>query len=363
MRAQPPRAPRPAGAPAPSTPSSRSRRPPRRRWRLHERCCVASGSGSARATTRTRSLSAERGYLRETGNLVFHLALIVVIIGVAIGHLFGWRGDVIVPVGQRSPTRSPRYDTFSPGPWVDTGGPLAVLAHRRQARRHLRGAGHRARPVRPAQGLHGARHDDGHARRHADARRRIKVNHPLEIGRRLRLPARQRLRPRHHRARRQAGTVIYRDATPFLAQDNNYKSVGAIKVTGATPKQLGFFGLFLPTAVISKETGPSSIFPDAKNPGPGPRPVRGGALPRGAAAVGVHPRHQAADPDQERQGHRRAAHLARAGPDLPAPRRAGAASPSTASSASPACRSAPTPARDSPWPARCWPWPGSSPAW
>ena len=33
-------------------------------------------------------LSAESGYLRETGNLVFHTALIVVIVAVAVGHLF-----------------------------------------------------------------------------------------------------------------------------------------------------------------------------------------------------------------------------------------------------------------------------------
>ena len=59
---------------------------------------------------------------------------------------------------------------------------------------------------------------------------------------------------------------MYSGATPFLAQDNNYKSVGAIKVPGAQPKQFGFSGLFLPTAIIGKETGPSSIFPDAQKP-------------------------------------------------------------------------------------------------
>ena len=63
-----------------------------------------------------RSLSSERGYLKETGNLLFHLALIFVIIGVAIGHLFGWKGDVIVPVGQGFANTLSRYDTFSPGP-------------------------------------------------------------------------------------------------------------------------------------------------------------------------------------------------------------------------------------------------------
>jgi cytochrome c biogenesis protein len=62
------------------------------------------------------------------------------------------------------------------------------------------------------------------------------------------------------------GTVLYSDATPFLPQDNNYTSVGAVKVPGASPKQLGFAGFFLPTGVIDDERGPHSIFPDALEP-------------------------------------------------------------------------------------------------
>src|SRR4029078_11652051 len=65
------------------------------------------------------TLSAEKGYLRETGNLVFHVALIGVLVGVAWGHALGWRGDVIVPVGKTFANTLARYDTFSPGPWVD----------------------------------------------------------------------------------------------------------------------------------------------------------------------------------------------------------------------------------------------------
>ena len=64
------------------------------------------------------SVSGESGYLKESGNLVFHLALIFVIIGVALGHLLGWKGDVIVPVGQTFANTLARYDTFAPGPWV-----------------------------------------------------------------------------------------------------------------------------------------------------------------------------------------------------------------------------------------------------
>src|SRR5689334_13782569 len=81
------------------------------------------------------SLSAESGYVKETGNLVFHLALIGVIIGVAVGHLFGWKGDVIVPVGQTFANTLSRYDTFAPGPWVDasTLSPFALTVDRLDA--------------------------------------------------------------------------------------------------------------------------------------------------------------------------------------------------------------------------------------
>jgi len=35
-------------------------------------------------------VSAEKGYLRETGNLIFHLALIGILVAVAVGHFFGF---------------------------------------------------------------------------------------------------------------------------------------------------------------------------------------------------------------------------------------------------------------------------------
>jgi len=69
------------------------------------------------------TLSAEKGYLRETGNLVFHVALIGVLVGVAWGHLLGWKGDVIVPVGQTFANTLSRHDTLSPGPWVHVNPP------------------------------------------------------------------------------------------------------------------------------------------------------------------------------------------------------------------------------------------------
>ncbi len=62
------------------------------------------------------TVSAEGGYLRETGNLRLPRRLCVVIVGVAIGHLFGWRGDVIVSEGETFSSTLSSYDTFLPGP-------------------------------------------------------------------------------------------------------------------------------------------------------------------------------------------------------------------------------------------------------
>ena len=43
-----------------------------------------------------------------------------------------------------------------------------------------------------------------------------------------------------------SGAVLYQQATPFLAQDNLYTSVGAIKVGAARPTSIAFSGFFLP---------------------------------------------------------------------------------------------------------------------
>ena len=41
-----------------------------------------------------RTISAERGYLRETGNLLFHFALLGLVVSFAIGKLVGYAGQV-----------------------------------------------------------------------------------------------------------------------------------------------------------------------------------------------------------------------------------------------------------------------------
>ncbi|MFC5994021.1 cytochrome c biogenesis protein ResB [Pseudonocardia hispaniensis] len=68
-----------------------------------------------------RTVSAEKGYLREAGNLLFHLSLVGLLIGVAVGKLVGYEGQVIVLAGggQFCNTSILGYDSFRPGLRVD----------------------------------------------------------------------------------------------------------------------------------------------------------------------------------------------------------------------------------------------------
>ena len=80
-----------------------------RGWRTQ----VRPGGGDTEVT-----LSAEKGYTRELGNLVFHLALVGLLVAIAVGKLFGYEGQVIV-IANNGPgicTTSPAvFDSFRTG--------------------------------------------------------------------------------------------------------------------------------------------------------------------------------------------------------------------------------------------------------
>lgn len=207
------------------------------------------------------SVSAESGYLKETGNLLFHLALIGIIVGVAYGHLFGWKGDAIVPVGQTF-TKA-RFDTFRPGPLVDIDdiGEFTVAVDQFDAEFESEATGPGQFGMPRTFTAHVTVADAPGAPTRGDV---IEVNHPLELDGATVFLLGNGYAP-HVTVRDAAGQVLYTGSTAFLPQDNNYRSVGAVKVPAADP-QLGFVGLFLPTAIITDEGGPQSIFPDALDP-------------------------------------------------------------------------------------------------
>ena len=70
----------------------------------------------------TVEISAEKGYLREFGNIVFHFSLLGLLVAVAVGKLFGYEGNVIV-IADGGPgfcSASPAaFDSFRAGNTVD----------------------------------------------------------------------------------------------------------------------------------------------------------------------------------------------------------------------------------------------------
>ena len=72
-------------------------------------------------------VSAEKGYLREAGNLLFHLALLGVLVSIALGGLFGYKADKLLVEGQAFSDTMPALDEFHPGRLV-SGSDLAPFS-------------------------------------------------------------------------------------------------------------------------------------------------------------------------------------------------------------------------------------------
>jgi cytochrome c biogenesis protein len=68
----------------------------------------------------TWTVAAERGYLRETGNLVFHLALVGLLVSIATGQLLHYRGQAIAPSPTRRATTTPSRADPASGPPTST---------------------------------------------------------------------------------------------------------------------------------------------------------------------------------------------------------------------------------------------------
>jgi cytochrome c biogenesis protein len=229
----------------------------RRRFRVEVRD-VEGGPGGGAGDT--RAISAERGRLRESGNLLFHLSLIVVLLGVAFGYLLGWRGDVVVPVGQTFSNAVVNYDTLRPGPWVDTERlpPFSVSIDRLkvsfETSANQRGAPREFRADITSQAGPAAPPVTG----------RIEVNHPLAVD-----GAKVYLLGNGYApvitVRDSKGDPVYSDATVFPPQDASYVSAGVVRAVGARPQQLGVQGVLLPTAALGAAR-PTSLFPDALDP-------------------------------------------------------------------------------------------------
>ncbi len=203
------------------------------------------------------AISAEKGYLRETGNLLFHLSLILILIGVSVGSLFGMRGEAIVNKGERFISLATSYDNLSFGKLVneDSLQPFIIEVVDFVAKYD---------PVTNAPQDYTATVRVTNPGETTSTIKTIKVNSPLTFGN-----TRVYLQANGYSpivtVRDSTGQVALQGPIPFLPQDGNLSSIGSIKVPDANP-QLGFVASFYPTFVREGGEGGISVFPEALDP-------------------------------------------------------------------------------------------------
>ncbi|WP_017601075.1 cytochrome c biogenesis protein ResB [Nocardiopsis lucentensis] len=208
------------------------------------------------------SLSSETGYLREAGNVLFHLALLGLLLALAAGAFFGYRGNVLMVEGTGFANTLPSYDAIYPGHWTDTDDlqPFTLELDDFEATFIEEGGLRGQASSYVADMVYRESPDAG------EGRHRLEVNHPLTVdGVQVYLLG-------HGYApefvvRDADGDVVFDQAVPFLYRETaTFTSDGVIKVPDTGGEQLGFVGVFLPTAAETDTGELVSTFPGAENP-------------------------------------------------------------------------------------------------
>jgi len=208
------------------------------------------------------SLSAETGYLRETGNVVFHLSLVGLLVSVACTAFFGYRGNVLLIEEDAFANTLTSYDAFYPGIAVDSAKiqPFWIRLDEFEAS-FVEEGGMAGQAASYRADLTYREHPDAPEESHI-----LEVNHPLRVdGAQVYLLG-HGYAPTF-RVTDADGHVVFDQAVPFLDRgDGNFTSDGVVKVPDIAPEQLGFTGVFLPSAATDDNGDLVSEFPDARNP-------------------------------------------------------------------------------------------------
>jgi cytochrome c biogenesis protein len=211
------------------------------------------------------SVSAEKGFLRETGNLLFHISLVVLLAGIAVGSMFGYTGKVVVTDGQGFTNTIVQYDNFNHGALVKTTelAPFsfqlqkftATYQEDRTPKSFEADVTLRTTPGAPA------------------TKHKIKVNDPLKIGEAKVYLINHGYSP-HIVLKDAKGSVVYDAYVPCVASDTvNLTSSCIIKIpdTGLPPvgalkkpQQIAVRGVLAPTFEAGNTDG--SVFPALLNP-------------------------------------------------------------------------------------------------
>ncbi len=203
------------------------------------------------------SISAEKGYIRESGNLLFHLSLVLVLIAIGIGSLFGSKGDAILNVGDRFINTPTSYDILGFGKYQaeDSLVPFSITVKEFKADYD---------PITNAPLDYTLTIKTANPAGSTEKTEIIKVNKPLTYG-----STKIYLQANGYSpvviVKDKFGKVVFDGPTTFLPQDGNLSSIGAIKVPDMQP-QIGFVSSFLPTADRDPIRGGFSSYPEVLDP-------------------------------------------------------------------------------------------------
>ncbi|MDN5916661.1 MAG: cytochrome c biogenesis protein ResB [Pseudonocardia sp.] len=219
-----------------------------------------------------RTVSAERGYLRETGNLVFHLSLIGLLLGFAGGKLYGYEGDVIVLAdgSEFCNTSILGYDSFRAGLQVDGTelNPFCVKVDRFGATYLPNG---QPSTFEADIGYQSAADlESGTTAWRPDT---LSVNHPLRLdGTRVYLTGygySPQFTVTWPDGTTRSGEIQWRpiDKSTYLSEGaTKFERPGVTDPAQRTNSQLALTGTFAPTAALDTSGNLASAYPDLRNP-------------------------------------------------------------------------------------------------
>ena len=202
------------------------------------------------------SVSAEKGYIRETGNLIFHFSLIGVLIAVGVGGGLSFSGQRVLVVGDSFVNNLASYDSFSPGTFFDESQlePFSVTLDDFQVLYDLKNPNNLGQPI-----------DFIATVTSSGKQSEVRVNYPLEAkGASLYLTG-NGFAP-VITVFDGEGNIAFSGPSIFLPQDSNMTSLGVIKVPDALPEQIGIIAFFYPTAEQLESGAYTSIYPDPIDP-------------------------------------------------------------------------------------------------
>ncbi|WP_315985307.1 cytochrome c biogenesis protein ResB [Microbacterium sp. 4-7] len=209
---------------------------------------------------RSSSVSAERGYWRESGNLLFHLALVGVLITVGVGGGFAYTGQRVLVEGETFANTLLDYDSMNRGRFVSDGA-LAPYSMR------LDSFDVTYQPFgEPGSGQAGDFSANVTVQENGEERTgSVKVNEPLGVADDNVFLLGNGYAPTIT-VRNPDGDVVFTNSTPFLPQDNNMTSLGVIKIPDGLSEQVGLVGFFYPTTGVLDTGAFFSGFGDLTNP-------------------------------------------------------------------------------------------------